>query len=78
MFDRSGPGWWSDAAQDVGFAFRLTGQAKGVTALRMVILGIGIGVSTALYSLLPFVWGGSLQPRPRRARRRKGRWSRSG
>ena len=52
MFDRSTSGWWSDAARDVGFAFRLTSQAKGVTALRMVILGIGIGVSTALYSLL--------------------------
>ena len=44
-------GWWSDAAQDVRFAFRLMIRAKGVTALRMVILGIGIGVSTALYSL---------------------------
>ena len=52
MFDRSGSGWWSDAAQDVRFAFRLTSRAKGVTALCVVILGIGIGVSTALYSLL--------------------------
>ena len=54
---RAGPpvkrsGWWSNAAQDVRFAFRLMSRAKGVTALCVVILGIGIGVSTALYSLL--------------------------
>lgn len=40
------------AAQDAAYAFRLMRRAKGYSALCVVILGIGVGASSALYSLV--------------------------
>ena len=46
------PGWVSHLVQDVSLALRLTGRAKGFSALCVLIPAIGIGVSTALYSVI--------------------------
>src|SRR5215831_8788592 len=47
--------------RDVLFSFRLFGKARGFTALVVTCLGLGIGVSTAIFSLINYVY---LRPLP--------------
>src|SRR3974390_3158104 len=47
--------------RDVLFSFRLFGKTRGFTALATMCLGLGIGVSTAIFSLINYVY---LRPLP--------------
>jgi predicted permease len=47
--------------RDILFSFRLVGKARGFTALAVTCLGLGIGVSTAIFSLINYVY---LRPLP--------------
>jgi hypothetical protein len=47
--------------RDVLFSCRLFGKTRGLTALAILCLGLGIGVSTAIFSLINYVY---LRPLP--------------
>ena len=44
--------WLQDAGQDVRFAVRMLYRARGSTLLAVICLGVGIGVSTAIFSVV--------------------------
>jgi putative ABC transport system permease protein len=53
--------WWAEAGQDLAFAGRQMGRAPGFTAVTVLTLALGIGATTAIYSVLRAV---VLQPLP--------------
>jgi hypothetical protein len=44
--------WLAAARQDVTLAFRALVRSRGVTALAILTLGVGIGATTAMYTVL--------------------------
>ena len=44
--------WLQDAGQDVRFAARMLGRARGSTLLAVLCLGLGIGATTAIFSII--------------------------
>jgi hypothetical protein len=44
--------WLQDAGQDVRFAVRMLGRARGSTLLAVLCLGLGIGATTAIFSIV--------------------------
>src|SRR5262245_16804404 len=53
--------WWGELAQDMAFALRQTTRSPGFTAVTVLTLALGIGATTAIYSILRAV---VLQPLP--------------
>jgi predicted permease len=53
--------WWGEIAQDLAFAGRQMARAPGFTAVTVLTLALGIGATTAIYSVLRAV---VLQPLP--------------
>lgn len=47
--------WWDELRQDAGFALRQTGRRPGFTALAAATLAVGIGATTAIFSVLQAV-----------------------
>ena len=44
--------WLQDAGQDVRFAARMLGRARGSALLAVLCLGLGIGATTAIFSII--------------------------
>lgn len=53
--------WWGELRQDTVFALRPMGKSRGFTAVAVFTLALGIGATTAVYSVLHAV---VLQPLP--------------
>jgi putative ABC transport system permease protein len=54
-------GWIDDARRDVGYAVRSLSRSRGFTAAAILTLSIGIGATTAIYSVVDTIL---LQPLP--------------
>jgi putative ABC transport system permease protein len=50
--DARGVGWWDDLRQDVGFAARLLVKSKTFTAVALGTIALGIGSTTAVFSMV--------------------------
>jgi len=48
--------WTQDIGQDVRFAFRSLWKARGFAAVAVVSLALGLGVSTALFTIVDQTW----------------------
>jgi predicted permease len=53
--------WWGEVGQDLAFALRQTTRSPGFTAVTVLTLALGIGATTAIYSIFRAV---VLQPLP--------------
>ncbi len=44
--------WVEDARRDLGFAIRSLGKTPGLTAIAILVMAVGIGVNTAVFSVI--------------------------